>query len=88
MPISVQLTASLSRTSVSCPPQVDTQREVVLVPIYGVMVPFHILTIKNATNNQARFLLAACSHERMTCDDNHGVPTPNHMPASPSDMGF
>ena len=33
--------------------QVDTQREVVLVPIYGVMVPFHILTIKNATNNQA-----------------------------------
>jgi len=22
------------------------------VPIYGVMVPFHILTIKNATNNQ------------------------------------
>ena len=23
-----------------------------LVPIYGVMVPFHILTIKNATNNQ------------------------------------
>ena len=34
--------------------QVDTQREVVLVPIYGVMVPFHILTIKNATNNQAR----------------------------------
>ena len=32
--------------------QVDSQREVVLVPIYGVMVPFHILTIKNATNNQ------------------------------------
>ena len=26
------------------------------MPIYGVMVPFHILTIKNATNNQARFL--------------------------------
>ncbi len=24
------------------------------MPIYGVMVPFHILTIKNATNNQAR----------------------------------
>ena len=22
------------------------------MPIYGVMVPFHILTIKNATNNQ------------------------------------
>lgn len=24
----------------------------VLVPIYGIMVPFHILTLKNATNNQ------------------------------------
>ena len=23
-----------------------------LLPIYGIMVPFHILTIKNATNNQ------------------------------------
>ena len=32
--------------------QVDQKREAVLVPIYGVMVPFHILTIKNATNNQ------------------------------------
>ena len=30
----------------------DSQREVVLVPIYGIMVPFHILTLKNATNNQ------------------------------------
>ena len=32
------------------------------MPIYGVMVPFHILTIKNATNNQARFL-----HQTPTC---------------------
>lgn len=32
--------------------QVDQKKESVLVPIYGVMVPFHILTIKNATNNQ------------------------------------
>ncbi len=30
----------------------DQKKEAVLVPIYGVMVPFHILTIKNATNNQ------------------------------------
>ena len=33
--------------------QVDNRNETVLVPIYGVMVPFHILTVKNATNNQA-----------------------------------
>ncbi|KAL3130646.1 hypothetical protein ABBQ38_008037 [Trebouxia sp. C0009 RCD-2024] len=32
--------------------QVDQKKEAVLVPIYGVMVPFHILTVKNATNNQ------------------------------------
>ena len=32
--------------------QVDQKKESVLVPIYGVMVPFHVLTIKNATNNQ------------------------------------
>ncbi len=32
--------------------QVDQRSESVLLPIYGVMVPFHILTIKNATNNQ------------------------------------
>ena len=30
----------------------DQRSEAVLLPIYGVMVPFHILTIKNATNNQ------------------------------------
>lgn len=34
------------------PPQVDHRRECVLVPIYGMLVPFHILTIKNATYNQ------------------------------------
>ena len=32
--------------------QVDQRNEAVLLPIYGIMVPFHILTIKNATNNQ------------------------------------
>eukprot|EP00891_Asterochloris_glomerata_P001119 jgi/Astpho2/1119/Aster-07668 len=32
--------------------QVDQRSESVLLPIYGVLVPFHILTIKNATNNQ------------------------------------
>ena len=32
--------------------QVDQRTESVLLPIYGIMVPFHILTIKNATNNQ------------------------------------
>jgi hypothetical protein len=34
--------------------QVDHRSECVLVPIYGMLVPFHILTIKNATNNQVR----------------------------------
>ena len=32
--------------------QVDHRSECVLVPIYGVLVPFHILTVKNASNNQ------------------------------------
>lgn len=32
--------------------QVDHKGECVLVPMYGMLVPFHILTIKNATNNQ------------------------------------
>lgn len=31
--------------------QVDHRAECVLVPIYGVLVPFHILTVKNASNN-------------------------------------
>ena len=30
----------------------DQRHESVLVPIYGTLVPFHILTVKNATNNQ------------------------------------
>lgn len=34
--------------------QVDHKAESVLVPIYGHLVPFHVLTIKNATVNQAR----------------------------------
>ena len=32
----------------------DHKSECVLVPMYGMLVPFHILTIKNATNNQVR----------------------------------
>ncbi|KAI3435579.1 hypothetical protein D9Q98_001644 [Chlorella vulgaris] len=32
--------------------QVDKRSECVLVPIYGMLVPFHILTVKNASNNQ------------------------------------
>ena len=31
---------------------VDTKTESVLLPIYGVMVPFHILTVKNASATQ------------------------------------
>eukprot|EP00798_Chlamydomonas_sp_ICE-L_P025578 gene25578-11229_t len=31
--------------------QVDSRSEAVLVPIFGVMVPFHITTVKNATSN-------------------------------------
>ena len=30
----------------------NQRHEAILVPIYGVMVPFHILTLKNATVNQ------------------------------------
>ncbi|GAB4820394.1 hypothetical protein N2152v2_007440 [Parachlorella kessleri] len=32
--------------------QVDHRSECILVPIYGMLVPFHILTVKNATYNQ------------------------------------
>ena len=32
--------------------QVDQKNESILVPIYGVMVPFHILAVKNAVNSQ------------------------------------
>ncbi len=31
---------------------VDTKAEVVLLPIYGIMIPFHITTIKSVTSNQ------------------------------------
>ena len=40
--------------------QVDHKSECVLVPIYGILVPFHILTIKNASNNQARCPWPGC----------------------------
>lgn len=39
--------------------QVDHRSESVLVPIYGMLVPFHILTLRNASNNQVRAYLAA-----------------------------
>lgn len=32
--------------------QVDQRSESLLIPIYGVMVPFHILMVKSATFNQ------------------------------------
>ena len=32
--------------------QVDTKNDVVLVPIYGIMVPFHVATIKSVTSQQ------------------------------------
>jgi nucleosome binding factor SPN SPT16 subunit len=40
--------------------QVDQRHEAILVPIYGVLTPFHILTLKNATVNQACSPLLAC----------------------------
>jgi len=32
--------------------QVDSKNESVILPVYGIMVPFHITTIKNVTSNQ------------------------------------
>ncbi|KAH9319247.1 hypothetical protein KI387_021016, partial [Taxus chinensis] len=32
--------------------QVDTKNDAVLVPIYGIMVPFHVATIKSVTSQQ------------------------------------
>ena len=46
--------------------QVDTRHEAVLVPIYGVLTPFHVLTVKNATVNQVRE--CACSLESCCWD--------------------
>lgn len=31
------------------PAQIDSKSEAVLLPVYGVLVPFHITTIKNVT---------------------------------------
>ncbi len=44
--------------------QVDQKNESLLVPIYGLMVPFHILTVKNVSNNQVRAasVLPSCPH--------------------------
>lgn len=46
------MSAASSRSIPTPTVQVDQRSESVLLPIYGVLVPFHILTIKNATNNQ------------------------------------
>ena len=35
-----------------CRWQVDTNREAVLVPLYGQLVPFHIMTVRNISSNQ------------------------------------
>lgn len=35
---------------------VDTVKEVVLVPIYGIQVPFHISTVKNASKMDEEYL--------------------------------
>lgn len=43
--------------------QVDHRSECVLVPIYGMLVPFHILTVKNASNNQASLQLGMCAQQ-------------------------
>eukprot|EP00955_Chlamydomonas_euryale_P032582 342912-Chlamydomonas_euryale.AAC.1 len=40
---------------------VDQKNETVLLPIYGVMVPFHITTIKNVVSNAVR---VACACRR------------------------
>lgn len=32
--------------------QVDTKNDAVLVPIYGIVVPFHVATIKSVTSQQ------------------------------------
>ena len=32
--------------------QVDTKNDAVLVPIYGVMIPFHVATIKSVSSQQ------------------------------------
>ena len=35
---------------------IDTAREAIFVPIYGLMVPFHISTVKNASKTDEEFL--------------------------------
>ena len=45
----------------------DARAESILVPIYGVLVPFHILTVKGATNN------VEGSHARININFNFGA---------------
>lgn len=65
--------------------QVDHRAECVLVPIYGQLVPFHILTVRNASNNQVPHCLpsAACTSTPLfsscCCHWRHAL---SHMPAN------
>lgn len=41
----------------------DPKAECILLPVYGMLVPFHITTVKNVTHNQVRGVtetLGAC----------------------------
>ncbi len=53
--------------------QVDHRSECVLVPIYGMLVPFHILTVKNASNNQVRWR-AGAGGRRAQCSQWRAAP--------------
>ena len=48
----LSLSAGLQPNDQHCVVQVDQKNESILVPIYGLMVPFHILAVKNAVNSQ------------------------------------
>lgn len=61
-----------------CCAQVDQRSEAVLVPVYGIMVPFHILTVKNATSNQARSLRTQPSPARSLSGREHSECTALH----------
>ena len=46
------LSSGLKALCISLFVQVDIKNEAVLLPIYGMVVPFHITTIKNVTSSQ------------------------------------
>ena len=66
--------------------QVDQKNESLLVPIYGLMVPFHILTVKNVSNNQVSVLCLQKSHncELPSCHRNQSYSS--REPASLTDV--